>query len=129
MMVEATIRPIFQKPDIENLPQFYYYNDAGVSTLVSHTIRPPVGQLWQLDYANVVFDTNNGVAYVYIQLTNGTTTSNIEMLRTSDWTNSVSWGAFGNGPLLLSNDNYLIIGVKVDTGTANFNTVVSMEVI
>src|SRR3990167_6666497 len=107
--IEATVRPVFTTTPSKNPPIFLGFIDTVTADRTNtHTIQPPAGVLWSINYVQmfVVDEGSAATRVIQIVLNNGTA-------YVLDHTDAliayakVSFGSFGNGPLILSNTQYL----------------------
>lgn len=132
--VEGSIRPVFQRQRTTELPTISLFSDTitGDGT-TDHNIQPPVGTIWSLNYAQMYVTTAGGAttASIALILSNGTTEVVLKKDASLAANDSISFGAFGNGPLLLTNSRYLILRTVVSGHSANWviDSAASYEVV
>lgn len=115
-------------------PQFFLYvDDAYTGHDVTHDIRPPVGVKWSLNYVQIFESLGGGeTGSMTIYLTDGTTTVILEYSTDMSLGSTVSWGSFGNGPLILTHDFYLqtkCTSNHGDAGSNIFHVAISVDVV
>ena len=134
MMTEATVRPVFNRVRLETPPKFYIYIDApdtDTSPTVTRTFRPPPGEVWTLNYVQILaVSLSGGTKTMCISLTDGTTEVYLDYKSNMNLYDTVSFGSFGNGPLLLTNNFYLKTVTTTNSGTGEiFHVLAGISVV
>ena len=129
--IEATVRPIFQRTRLESTPKIFSYTDglSGNGANATHNIIPGAGEIWAINYVKIISTANSGnVHYAKIQIVDGATARTIEMdPAMSAVGDAISFGSFGNGPLLITPNFYLRIYLFCETNSVTFDSVVSIS--
>lgn len=132
--IEAQIRPAIPRNRFTPLPQFVNYIAApATGASVTNTIRPDVGELWSLNYILVRHTVQvTGSSSMTINIIDATTsTTTILNKSTAGVDATIDYGAFGNGPLILSNDFYITVVTTstADPGESEFHVMASTEIV
>ena len=125
---EGFVRSVFQRTNTRELPIFKTFVIATSGTTTVY-INPPLGTIWSLNYVSILLTTSAASASINILMGNAvSTTYSLARKATTAVGDTASWGAFGNGPLILTPDFYLILQI---TGTAGniADCIVALEVV
>jgi hypothetical protein len=129
-MVDAIIKPVFVRQHMDTEPKVFTFVDSlsGAAANATHNIIPGAGETWSINYVKVFSSANSGNNHkAYIQIVNGATVVTIEAdLSMTAVGDSISFGSFGNGPLLTKSNFYLRVYVVCEANTVTFDTVVSV---
>jgi hypothetical protein len=129
-MVDAMIRPVFVRARTDSEPKIFTYSDSlSGTTSATHNIIPGPGETWAVNYVSIITPANSTNAHTAsIQIVDAGTAITIEMdASMSAVGDKISFGSFGNGPLLIRSNFYLRIYVTCATNSVTFNTVVSVS--
>jgi hypothetical protein len=133
MPTEAFVRPVFQRSRFNNPPKVFTLLVSGVTT-GTLDLRPPKGVLWALNYAQVMCRATGAAnCQMWIEMYDGTydpngvrMTQNLNVAAAGD---KVSWGSFGNGPLIITNECYVRLYYGGTHATSAFDLVAAVEVL
>ena len=126
--IEATIRPVFIRPRTDSQPRIFTYIKTVDGTDNTQNIQPAVGQIWSVNYIQILmYDLGTGTETMEIRIIDGANTIILKQNRDAALSDVISFGAFGNGPLLLTNSFYLQTYVSSSAGEAIFHIAVSVS--
>lgn len=129
-MVDAMIRPVFQRARMDTEPKIFTYSDSLTGTqTATHNIIPGAGEVWSVNFVSVISSANSGNNHkAYIQIISGATTAALVMDTTMSVVgDTITFGSFGNGPLLIRSNFYLRVYVECETNSVTFQTVISVS--
>lgn len=105
------IRPVFQRQRFDNPPLLTTTQSVIASSgTTTVTVQPPPGVTYSVNYLQLMCSVAGGAAAATMKILfnkSGTTLTLKEKLTGLADGDTISFGSFGNGPLLLTNANYI----------------------
>lgn len=131
-MVKAKLGAVFARARTDALPKFFIFIDTvdtDVTANSTHNIQPAPGQLWSLNYVQIRAQTASGASEnMQITLVSGSTEVVLEKKAAPATNDEITFGSFGNGPLILSRTFFLRTYVETSSATAAvFHVAVSVS--